>query len=910
MKYLLTSERSWNEFRARAGGKAAHLARMQQEADVRVPEFFALGAEAFEAFLAFNGLTSLVGEDGEPAPRAAAIAAAFEKARLPAEVSTEVAAAIEQEGFSNDWLAVRSSGLDEDSAEHSFAGQFSSFLFQRGREAVEVSIKRCWASAYSERGLVYRRERGLKSTSIAMGVVIQRMVNADAAGVAFSRDPTRPSDRAHAVVSAVYGLGEGLVSGELDADHDRIERATLKVVDRKIVEKTEMLVRDEAGGLKKTAVAAERVKLPALSDEQSRQVGALVLRLEQAMGASQDCEWAFEGGTLYCVQTRPITTLPPDALFDARVVGDQAILWDNSNIIESYSGVTSPFTFSFASFAYRQVYVQFCEVVGVPKLLIEEREDMFRNMLGLVRGRIFYNLGNWYKLVLMLPGSSTNQSFMDTMMGVKKASGVQAESAFDFLKDVPKYTAWQRARILAGTVIKFIRIDSIVSEFQTHFKSVYESVRKTAFREASLQELSALYARLEGQLLRRWHAPIINDYLCMIFFGLLKKLTEKWVTLGTALDVGSLQNDLLCGQGELESTEPTKTLMRLAAFVDHGDAEFREWILRASTAELKAEYLGGARSPEFNLRFADFIDRYGFRCVNELKLEETDLHDDPSFALQAVQSYVRMKAYSVEAMEVREREIRRRAEGVLEERLRGVRLLVYRWVLKHARKAVKNRENLRFARTKIFGVVRQLIRGVGHRLHELGQLSQPADVFYLTVDEIFSFVEGRGLHSRLGDLAGMRKLEFKGYDQGIPPPDRFLTQGAAGASFHYPMLLADSDLLKTLVPVSDDPNVLMGTSCCPGVIEGVVRVVRDMKDAENMAGDILVTERTDPGWVPLYPSCGALLIERGSLLSHSAVVARELGLPTIVGVSGGLMKKLKTGMRVQVDAGRGEIRIL
>ena len=144
---------------------------------------------------------------------------------------------------------------------------------------------------------------------------------------------------------------------------------------------------------------------------------------------------------------------------------------------------------------------------------------------------------------------------------------------------------------------------------------------------------------------------------------------------------------------------------------------------------------------------------------------------------------------------------------------------------------------------------------------------------------------------------------------GLPLPDRFITYGVAGASMQHIGVLQDADLLKDLQK-SDDPDVLYGTPCCPGQIEGVVRVVKSMQDASGLDGEILVTERTDPGWVPLYPSCSALLIERGSLLSHSAVVARELGLPTVVGISGGLMLKLKTGMRVRIDAGRGEVRIL
>jgi len=158
-------------------------------------------------------------------------------------------------------------------------------------------------------------------------------------------------------------------------------------------------------------------------------------------------------------------------------------------------------------------------------------------------------------------------------------------------------------------------------------------------------------------------------------------------------------------------------------------------------------------------------------------------------------------------------------------------------------------------------------------------------------------------------IANARRAEYERYKATPAPPDRFLTRGPAGAFMHYAPLLLEADLLRG-ANASSDPDILLGTSCSPGVVEGTVRVAREIKDAQGLRGEILATERTDPGWVPLYPSCSGLLIERGSLLSHSAVVARELGVPTIVGISGGLMTKLETGMRVRMDAGKGEVKIL
>lgn len=906
MSYCLESSEPLLRFSQIGGGKARNLAALTQ-LGCPVPEWFCVSSDAFEEFLRANRLGEKLVPTEPFAAFAEEVERLFVRSPIPDAIVREIQQQIAKQGLNGLFLAVRSSGLDEDSAENSFAGQFSSYLFQRGLDAVLMSLRKCWASAYSERALSYRRERGLTLTGIGVGVVIQKMVNADAAGVGFSRHPIKILDRESLLISSVWGLGEGLVSGALDSDNYEVDRTKFEVK-AELAEKTEAFRQDPSGGVRPEPVESENVKVSSLTDDQVREVARLCLELETKLGAPQDCEWAFESGKFYCVQTRPITNLPPASFYDATIKGESPILWDNSNIIESYSGVTSPLTFSFASRAYRQVYIQFCEVMGVPQTEIDAREDMFRNMLGLLRGRIYYNLTNWYRLVLMLPGASNNKSFMETMMGVKQQLKPEVLKLFEFVNHPLQYSLVDKLRLIWNTIQRFRNIDSIVTTFQAHFETVYQDVRKKDFSSMPIDQQIAQYHYLEEHLLKRWQAPIINDYLCMIFFGQIKKLTEKWVA--NTAEGSSLQNDLLCGQGDLESTEPTKTLMRIADRIDNGDPKQREWFLSKPSDQIWAEIRDGGKHPEIASRVFDFLDKYGFRCVNELKLEEPDLHDDPAFAINSIASYVRTKSYSISRMEEREKEIRGTAEKKIREKLSGFRLKVYFWVLHHTRKAVKNRENLRFARTKVFGIARHLFRGIGLNLQRLGLVDDPKDVFFLTVEELIGFVEGRAVSTDLRALVASRRKEYAAYDQQAPPPDRLLTYGAACVSVQYSQVLNESDLLRSERPVSTDPNVLVGTPCCPGVIEGVVRVVKELKEAEGLNGEILVTARTDPGWVPLYPSCSGLLVERGSLLSHSAVVARELGLPTIVGISGGLMKKLKTGMRVRVDAGRGEVRIL
>ncbi len=904
MRFILHKSESISDFKNIGGGKATNMANMSQKG-FPIPEWLCLTTDAYHSFIDDNKLQDVFDKSLEVSELSRKVREEFIKNEIPQNILDKIYTELNSIGLEGAYLAIRSSGLDEDSADHSFAGQFSSFLYQKSKEEIELSIKECWASAYTERALSYRIKKGLPIQNLSVGIVIQKMINSEKSGVTFSRNPIDPTDRENLLISASYGQCEGIVSGEIDTDEILVNRSNF-TFDAKVTKKEQKLIQSETINsrghmIKNVDVEVELQEKLCITDAEIETVSKLALKLEVEFEKPQDCEWAIENGEVYLVQTRPITTLPHEELFNQKHMKDLEVLWDNSNIVESYSGVTSPLTFSFASYAYQQVYIQFCEIMGVPDNIIKDFSAMFRNMLIIMRGRIYYNLINWYKLVLLLPGSSENKSFMNTMMGVRDGTNDSVQKLFDELDRMPKYSFFKKLKVNLMTLFRYLNIDNIISDFTNNFNNIYEVFRKKDYKNLSLREQKEDFHVLENKILTSWKAPIINDYLCMIFFGILKKLTEKWVKVDG--DLANLQNDLLCGQGNLDSTEPTKHLMRLARKIDEGDEKFRTYALETDIDDL-------VKDRDFMTNFDEFLDKYGFRCANELKLEESDLHDDPSFAVNAVVSYIRTKSYSIEDMEKREKEIKEKAEKIIQSQLHGVKLSLYMWFVSQTRKAVKNRENLRFLRTKVFGVARNIFRGMGYRFKDLDLIDTHKDIFFLTHQEIIAYIEGRSLFGNMRTIIEERKAQFKDYDETNPPPDRFYSFGPAALFNMETTLLDATNLIVFELPESQDPNTLYGVPCCPGEVEGEVRVALNPKDATGLAGEILVTERTDPGWVPLYPSCSGLLIERGSLLSHSAVVARELGLPTIVGVNGGLIKKLESGIKVKVNAGIGEIKII
>ncbi|MBO9540276.1 phosphoenolpyruvate synthase [bacterium] len=875
------------------GGKALNLRALSAQG-LPVPPWAIVPTSMFKRFMAASGLEAVIrtlvaGLDFEK-PDAARTASEtirrlFDSSEIPEAMTRELKRAYKDQFAPETYVAVRSSAVGEDGAKDSFAGQMDSFLFVKGTEAVLKSIKRCWASAYSERAIAYRHLKGLDPVKAEVAVIVQEMVPADVSGVMFTADPLT-GDRDTVVINGTYGLGEGIVSGALDTDSFTVNKKTKHLTTETVNKPKKIAFASRRGhGTYEANVAAEQQDIPCLTDEQAQALANWGMKVEAHFGKPQDIEWAIANDRIYILQARPITNLK----VPQTTVGKE-IIWDNSNITESYSGVTSPLTFSFASHAYNIVYNQVSAVLGIPEETIKANEQTYRNLLGLVRGRVFYNLGNWYQMTSLLPGFNYNKGFMDQMMGVKeKADYQKGEKNYS---ELPKllYVCW---RLLDN----YRRIDKSVAWFQGNFERAYAHYKTYDWKAMRPDEIKVAFHDLEQKLLWQWKAPILTDISAMVFYGVLKKLCVGWC----GDETGSLQNDLLCGEGEIESTEPTKAIMRMA-LAARADEALRAFFESNHEREIWGLLQQDDRFPTMRAQVQDFLDKYGYRCMNELKLEEKNLKEDPSFVFAMVKNYLKMPSLDIAAMEANEKRIRTEAETLVRQKLGGnpLKHAFFNWVLMNARRHVKNRENMRFARTKIFGLLRDMFQSIGRTFAGWDLLDDAQDVFYLNLDEIWGFIQGTATSTNLRGLAALRKEEFARY-RAEEIDDRFKSYGTVHFANHFVGEQPEDQ-------GESDPNVLKGISCCPGVVKEKVRVIRSPEDDMRLNGEILVAERTDPGWVPLYPAASGLLIERGSILSHSAIVARELGLPTIVGIKG-LTRRVQDGQVVEMDARQGTVRL-
>jgi rifampicin phosphotransferase len=907
LETLSSPQKYWQRARVTIGGKASALVALAKT-DILIPKWFVVSAAAFE-----RSITDTQQHILESGNIADIVANVLPHLCLHDAIQAELQLALNQLCPNGELVAVRSSSLEEDGLQQSFAGQLDSFLMVPPEQVVDRVVD-VWRSGFSDRLLTYRQEHNLPLLPKPPAVLIQHMVEAHVSGVAFSANPVTGQRRV-AVIAAVPGLGSALVSGELNATTYHVTRTN--------------------------QITPPLSPTPLLTDSQITTIATLARQVESYFHRPQDIEWAIADDRLYLLQARPITALASMPDPDSKVT-----VWDNSNIAESYGGITTPLTFSFARNAYEAVYRQFCKIMGVPESAIAQHGTVFRSMLGLVQGRIYYNLLNWYRVLALLPGFTINRRFMEQMMGV------QEELPVDVLASLNSASAGDKLRDalhLIGTVVGLVKNYVTLPQQIRHFYQRLDRalcLPQAELETLQLDELAAYYYDLERQLLTRWDAPLINDFFAMIFYGVLRKLTAAWCG-DTA---GTLQNNLISGEGGVISVEPAQQVQQMADCI-RGDRGFVDILCAGSLQQIQAKM---SAYPDFQRQYQAYLQKFGDRCLEELKLESPTLHDDPLPLLRAVGSLARSQSqpssefkiqnskFKVQAIhnaechtfvetsqwDVSTQHPRIEAEARVKRALkhRPLRQLLFNWVLANARARVRDRENLRFERTRVFGRVRRIVVEMGRRLYAGDRLQDPHDIFYLNLEEILGFIDGTTTSTDLNGLATLRKAEFGHYCTLPAPPDRFqtplpihlFTQRDLGFLKEGTGLNADqiqnskfkiqsTTSRTTAIDDTSTTNVLQGTGCCPGIVRAPVQVITDPRSAVVKHGSILVAERTDPGWIMLFPAAAGVLVERGSLLSHAAIVAREMGIPAIVALPG-VTQWLTDGDWVEMNGSTGTVQ--
>jgi len=390
-------------------------------------------------------------------------------------------------------------------------------------------------------------------------------------------------------------------------------------------------------------------------------------------------------------------------------------------------------------------------------------------------------------------------------------------------------------------------------------------------------ELLAYYRRLESDLLPNWDAPLVNDFLCMIAFGAAQKAMTRWAGEDGVAHLSAT----LIGQGDIVSAEPARMIRAMGLMV----RERPDVVKRLAAGDVG----GVSEPPELRAAFGRYIAKFGDRCTQELKLESRTLHEDPTQVLRAIAAAAQTR--ELQRVVDKPRDLHQLVPDF------GKRV-VARWLVSWAKARVRDRENLRFERTRLFGRVRRIFLALGARLSAAGVLERQRDVFDLTVDELLGAVEGAGITQDLKALVQLRNAEHAAQVARPDPPERFSVSGAH--------VTGVAKLAAQAIASDVAGEMRKGLGCCKGVVTAKVRVIDDPRVEALAPGEILVARHTDPGWIAVFANAAGVIAERGSLLSHSAIVAREMGVPCVVSLKG-VTQWLKTGDTVRLDGGAGTV---
>lgn len=743
-------------------------------------------------------------------------------------------------------VSVRSSVADEDGAKNAFSGIMKTFINQRSIEDVVYSIKECIRSAFSVQAIQYRKMNGL-TLDVKTAVIIQRQVHSDSSGVMFTTNPKYPQELA---IHCVYGQGEGLVSGALNPDEYYILKHNEELYRKNIEEKKTQLTLDSKGTVLQSIPEEIQTK-EVLDQELIHQLYQKGRMLEDKFNNPQDVEFAIVDRTIWFLQSRSITQKI-----------EPLVVFDNSNIQESYSGVVSPLTFGFAQRAYATVYMQTMRSLQLPEATIHAYKETVENLLGLYKGRVYYNINNWYKGLQLLPSFKQNKKDMERMMGLKEpVDFVQSseKSLFEKIKMIPALLL-----NIFKLLIAFIKLNKSINDFLQYFSKYHSSFYTRIRTVDTIEKLWEEKQMLDKYLLHNWSVPIINDFFVMMQNGKVHRRLRKQGVENPDLFISKFK----FGLNGIASYKQGIALESLA----HQISQYPNLKQLILNSEEHVDQWIKKEHPSIYQLIDNFIEEYGDRTIGELKLETITMRQNRAIFYKYLRIYLDEK-HSPFNMDTDEKE----------HIPKSIRKLLI---------AIKNRESLRLKRTHLFGMYRTVYLNIGSHLELSGKIKISRDVFYLKEEELEAYIH-KVESLNLQEIIQARKVEWEEYHK-LEVPDRVL--------FPMPPGIRKSETESGAVE-------LFGEPCAGNMVRGEAILVDNANEDLQISGKIIIAKRTDPGWIALFPSALGVIIEKGSSLSHSVILLREMNKPSIINVPF-LMKSVKNGDIIEMNPMTGEIKFI
>jgi rifampicin phosphotransferase len=863
------------------GGKAASLGQMLR-AGLPVPAGIVLTTHALQAYLECDGLRprieAIKTELGAKEPGAAGeiearVRSLFASVPLPDALRASVRRAVLELPDAGP-LAVRSSAVGEDGAHSSYAGLLDSVLHVDRTAGLEAAIKHVWASRWSARVSAYARTRG--TVLDAMGVIIQVQIDPTLAGVLFTRSP-EPGRADEMMCEHCPGLADKLVAGEITPARLAVDRTTLA-----------------ARPLGQSPGAGDA----RLDPERIEALATAALACERIFGCAQDIEWALDRDQrLWLVQSRPITTPAP-------AEKRRRIVWSNANVNENFPAPISPLLYSLAAPGYSHYFRNLGQAFGLAPSRLARMSGDLSAIIGVQAGRMYYNLTAIHSVLREAPLGKHLVAWFDDFTGASDPSAPETGARRSFVRSLRD--AFELSRIAIKTTWQYLFIERRVTAFEVRIDQFAVRSEPERLKSLSVVELRDLLRGFMHIRLNRWTDAALADAAAMACYGALKALVARTFP-GPA--GAQLHNALLKGLSGLKSAEPVTELWALARMVRE-DTALSELFRNASGAEIAQHLSTDIRHAGFHGAFKRYLDCWGFRCSGELMLTLPSFQERPAALLEIVRAYAFGTELSPQTrLEQQQAERERITKDALGQAARRRWLPFLPWpshasilrpLIGATQAAIGLRERARLKQALLYGRLRWIALEIGRRLVDAGTLRTRDEVFFLTMPELDQLLSGLAMFpAQTAALVELRRSAHEAYAAETPADVLIAHEG------EYPDVR-----LSEPAQSGDATAVLHGTSVCGGVASGTAKVLTDVAQTRTLcAGDVLVTRQTDPGWAPAFVAIGALVLERGGMLSHGAILAREYGIPTIVGIAGAT-SRIVTGMNVQVDGDRGDVRVL
>ncbi len=865
------------------GGKGANLGEMTH-AGFPIPPGFCLTTAAFQQFMdacpetieLYKLLDSVTPADVE---KVRTVGEQVRKTLMSVPIPEPVAAAVREQWRAlggEHAYAIRSSATAEDLPDASFAGQQDTYLNIIGEDALLDAVRRCWVSLFTDRAILYRAQNDFPHREVQLSVVVQQMVMSEKSGIMFTADPVT-GHRHTASIDASFGLGEALVSGIVSPDLYRVDKRGFKIIERRIAEKLVAIFPEKGGGTREETLAPELQSQRVLSDAEITALAKMGHAIETHYGTPQDIEWGMADGKLYLLQSRPITSLYP---IDGLKSPDESL-------------------HIFFSVGHQQMMTRAMAPLSLNSLQLiipvgrdcDRLENVFMRASG---GRAFFDLTTMLRHPILRRIAFGMMSQFDALAPETLRLAMQRP---EFQRPHGVSVSFAVLKNIAGFFRKVWRalwrqnytgfVDTVNRAIDAHLRATESELNALPPGRAQIQAMAARLCTLLNPAML-W---IPNFVAAEIAKRLIARLGRNWadpadveaIALGM---VGNVVTDMNLAVGDL--ADLARRSPQLGAFFDDLGNDSHAWLQKAATLDGSAPFMAA---------WNDFLARYGARGPSEIDITMPRWYEEPLPLLQVIAAQLKKPAGSHRAQHqklTREREAasKRLLAGAQRGLFGGVRARMMKRLLYTVEHAGVLREHHKFLAIQVLRIIKEVLKKTAAHLVETGKLSQPDDIWFLKwaeLPEIWDDTDGK-----LAAQIPARRAALERYRKLTPPL----------------VITSDGETPVVRYRVDDaPPGALVGNPVSPGVVEGTVRVIHNPQTETLEPGEIMVAPFTDPGWTPLFINAGGLIMEIGGTMNHGSVVAREYGIPAVVGVRDATTL-LQSGQRVRVDGNRGVIELI